>query len=178
MTTIKRSAIGIGMILALLFVLQSQAWAQNRSSPAPLSPGEAAVAPRTVTTSGQVTLQSSVIQSQPCCTSLNAGYNKVFTTTIACASVSCTFGFEDMIQIGPTSTNAWAICAQVNTTFVNPPCPYQGIGIPGYYSVGTSLQSYGPVGPGTYTLNVYVYISAATGASLGNSEAIYRLYTP
>jgi hypothetical protein len=106
---------------------------------------------------------------------LATGFNPVFKTTITCPYTSCTFGFEDMIQIARIpSGNRWAICGQVNNVFTI--CPFQGIGLPDDYSVGTFLQSFGPVGPGTYTLIVFVYVTSPT--NMANSEAIYRLYTP
>jgi hypothetical protein len=177
MMTIKPMMVLLGTILALALALRSPAHA-GASTPTPAAPGKT-VAPGQVTSSGQETLESSIIQNQVCpgaCFQLAKGYNRVFTTTMTCPYKSCTFGFQDMIQVGINAPNPWKICAEVNGKFVNPPCPDQGIGIPGYYSMGTSLQSSGPVGPGTYTLAVSVYVTLPTG--LANCQIIYRLYTP
>jgi hypothetical protein len=169
--TIKPAMVLLGTILALALALRSPARAGD-STPAPAASGKA-VAPRPAQSIGQEFLISSLIQWRPCCTGLAAGFNRAFTTTITCAHASCTFGFEDMIAVSPTS-DPWAICAAVNNTFVfTPACPFQG---PGLSSTRTSLQSFGPVGPGRYTLTVWVYVASPT--KLEQSEAIYRLYTP
>jgi hypothetical protein len=173
--TIKSTMVLLGTVLALGLAFRSPARAGD-TTPTPAAPGKA-VAPAQVSITGEEALKSSVIQWQPLgqVLALAAGeYNPVFTTTMTCPYKSCTFGFEDIIQIAPTSTNPWAICAEVNGT--RNLCPYQGNGLSNDYSVGTSLQSFGPVPRGTYTLTVLVYVTSPTGMT--NSEAIYRLYTP
>ncbi len=188
MMTIRSSALLIGAIAALGLVFQTPALAQMgpsargtaaaqpSSSPAPLS-GPAAP-PATVTTSTTETLQYSVIQYTGAGTALSPGFNAVFQTVVNCPAFGCTFGFEDMIQVGLSGTtgNRWAICGEVDGNFINPPCPFQGVVPEGLYETRNSLQSWVHVGAGAHTLTVLVYVDAA--ATLGNCEAIYRVYAP
>jgi hypothetical protein len=162
-------------VFAVSFVFQTPGYAQDRSSPAGTSGKPSAPA---VTTSDPEALQYSVLQWQPCCVNLLAGFNLAFSTTLTCPTSGCTFGFQDMIQVGQSSaaSNHWAICALVDNSFVNPPCPFQGI-VPtgGFFAVGNSLQNW-HASAGAHKLDVYVYVDAA--ASLGNSEANSLLYIP
>jgi hypothetical protein len=163
-------------VFAVSFVFHTPGYAQDRSSPAGTS-GKPSAAP-VVTTSNPEALQYSVLQWQPCCVNLVAGFNLAFSTTLTCPTGGCTLGFQDMIQVGQSAaaSNRWAICVLVDNTFVNPPCPFQGIVPTGsFFAVGNSLQNW-HASAGARNVDVYVYVDSA--ASLGNSEANSLLYIP
>jgi len=80
-----------------------------------------------------------------------------------------------MVQISPPSGTAWAICALVDSTQINPPCPYQGT-LPAVsaYVTGNSQQSF-PVSQGTHTVQTQIYVSAASsGANWQTTDEIMK----
>ena len=174
--TMKNVTFLIGAaVLALSCVFQTPGYAQDRSSPA-AGPRPSAQEP--AVSSGPEALQYNIIQWQDCCVSLAGGFNLAFQTTETCPTNGCTFEFLDMIQVGNSGTagNRWAICGAVDGTFINPPCPFQGIVLgSGLFSVGNSLQTWHSAA-GPHTLQVFVYVDAA--ALLANSEANFTVHIP
>ena len=129
-------------------------------------------------TSGPEALQYNIIQWQACCVNLAAGFNLEFQTTETCPTNGCTFEFLDMIQVGNSGTagNRWAICGAVDGTFINPPCPFQGIVLgSGLFSVGNSKQTWHSAA-GVHTLQLFIYVDAP--ALLANSSANFFVYIP
>jgi hypothetical protein len=164
-------------VLALSCVFQTPGYAQDRSSPAAPT-GQRPSAQEPAVSSGPEAQQYTVFQWQACCVSLAGGFNLAFQTTETCPASGCTFGFQDMIQVGNsgTSGNRWAICGLVDGNFVNPPCPFQGIVLgSGLFSVGNSLQTFHSAA-GPHTLQLFVYVDAP--ALLANSEANFIVSIP
>ena len=180
--TIKSLAKSLAVltVLTLGFGLVAPAFAQDKSTPVePSLTQKPPVAAGTVTTTPAEALSRTWIQWQPCCTALSAGFNLAFTLVVPCPGIhGCTFGFEDMIQVGLSGAggNRWAICGQVDGAFIDPPCPFAGIVPIGLFETRTSLQNTLHVATGTHTLQVFVFVDSA--ATLGNSEAVYRSYIP
>jgi hypothetical protein len=168
-------------ILALSCVFQTPGYAQDRSSPAaPTGPGPKASGEgsEAAVSSGPEALQYSIIQWQACCTNLAAGFNLAFQTSETCPTNGCAFVFQDMIQVGNSGTagNRWAICGAVDGTFINPPCPFQGIVLgSNLYSVGNSLQTF-HAAAGAHTLQLFVFVDAP--ALLANSTADFIVQIP
>jgi hypothetical protein len=164
-------------VLALSCVFQTPGYAQDRSSPAaPTGPRPSAQEP--AVSSGPEAMQYTVLQWQACCVNLAAGFNLAFQTVETCPANGCEFDFQDMIQVGnsSTSTNRWAICGAVDGVFINPPCPFQGIVLgSGLFNVGNSLQSF-HAAAGAHTLQLFVFVDAA--ALLANSEANFIVHIP
>ena len=176
--TMKNVTFLIGAaILALSFVFQTSGYAQDRSSPAaPTGPRPSAQEP--AVSSGPEAVQYTILQWQDCCVSLAGGFNLAFQTSESCPASGCTFGFADMIQVGnsATSTNRWAICGAVDGTFINPPCPFQGIVLgSGLFSVGNSKQTWHSAA-GVHTLQLFIYVDFP--ALLANSTANFYVYIP
>jgi len=176
--TMKNVTFLIGAaVLALSCLFQIPGYAQDRSSPAaPTGPRPSAQEP--AVTSGPEALQYNIIQWQACCVNLAAGFNLEFQTTETCPTNGCTFEFLDMIQVGNSGTagNRWAICGAVDGTFINPPCPFQGIVLgSGLFSVGNSKQTWHSAA-GVHTLQLFIYVDAP--ALLANSSANFFVYIP
>jgi hypothetical protein len=168
-------------ILALSCVFQTPGYAQNRSSPAAptgLGPKASGAESEAVVSSGPEALQYSVIQFQACCVNLTGGFNLAFQTTESCPTNGCAFVFQDMIQVGnsSSSSNRWAICGAVDGIFINPPCPFQGLVLgSGLFSVGNSLQTF-HAAAGAHTLQLFVYVDFP--ALLANSTADFIVQIP
>jgi len=178
--TMKNVTFLIGAaILALSCVFQTPSYAQDRSSPAaPTGLGPKASDAEAAVTSPPEAFQYSILQTQACCVNLAAGFNLSFQTTETCPTNGCTFGFQDMIQVGNSGTagNRWAICGAVDGTFINPPCPFQGIVLgSGLFSVGNSKQTWHSAA-GVHTLQLFIYVDFP--ALLANSTANFYVYIP
>jgi hypothetical protein len=147
--------------------------AADRSSPVAPS-GKQAAPGAAVTTSPNEILTNTVLQFQPASTPLRVGFNLAFQTSLTCPSSVCSFEFDDMIQVGLSraSSNRWAICGKVDGMFINP-CAIAGFVATDHFETRVSLQS-AVVSGNAHNVQVFVYVDSP--ATLGISEAIYRVY--
>ena len=113
---------------------------------------------------------------------LGSGYQPVdLPTPVHCPNAAgCTIGVEAHVQLGGNgkSTNAWAICAQVDGNYISTPgCPFQG-----YLPVSTYLWTVGSwsqqtsVPAGDHPVETSVYTDY--GAFKDTYNIIYRVYPP
>jgi len=97
----------------------------------------------------------------------------------SCPAATCSVSAEENAQVtGATSSNRWAICLEVDGTFVGQPnCPYLGF-VPsdGSFLGGSFTQNMSGVTRGAHTLQTFVYMD--NGGTLSIYNVTYRLYTP
>jgi hypothetical protein len=93
-------------------------------------------------------------------------------------TTTCSFTAEQNVQvIGSTASNRWAICTQIDGSFLDKPlCPFQGLVPTSNYEAGSFAQSQTGLTPGTHTVQTFLYTDF--GATRGIFEIIYRYYRP
>jgi hypothetical protein len=95
---------------------------------------------------------------------------------INCRFAACTIEIDEHVQMGQSgASNRWAICAQVDGSFLTTPsCPYLGyLNSDGSY-LADSFAQYASVTHGAHTAQVFTYTDAAAAQSI--YEITYRVY--
>lgn len=167
MISTKLLSVLAGMTLAAGFCVQ--AYAADRGA----SPVKGSAQPHAV-----IALKNLTIGYGSGGNTLNAGFNTISSATLNCpatASKGCTIVVTDMVQLVPPD-GFWAICPSVNGTYINPPCPYQGLTPQGgsSYVTGNGQSNYTVSAGTSNTVNCDVYVDN-TG-TLANWQVTFQLY--
>jgi hypothetical protein len=105
---------------------------------------------------------------------LNPGFNTIDSHTLNCKKGPCTVAVTEMVQL-QTPDGLWAICPNVDGTYTNPGCPYQGsIAAGGSSYVTGNGQGSITVATGSHTVRTDVYVNQAS--SLANWQSTYTMY--
>jgi len=90
---------------------------------------------------------------------------------------SCRIEADQNVQVtdGPGGNNRWAICTQVDGSFMAQPlCPFLGVINPDIFQAGSFIQTQSGIGPGTHTVRSFIFTDA--GATRSIYTIVYRLY--
>jgi hypothetical protein len=132
---------------------------------------------RTVPPAHFRTLYSSAFESSNATNSVGGGFVALDgVVNINCKFAACTFEIDEHVQMGGSGAgNRWAICAQVDGSYLSTPsCPFLGyLNSDGSY-LGGSFAQYASVTHGPHTAQVFTYTDAAATQSI--YEITYRVY--
>jgi hypothetical protein len=107
-----------------------------------------------------------------------AGYAAIDSPiNFACpGTTTCAYEAEQHVQVaGSTDGNLWAICTQIDGSFLSQPsCPFLGTVPNGTFGTGTFTQGASGIAHGPHTIQTFIYTE--DGATVYNYQITYRVY--
>ena len=91
-------------------------------------------------------------------------------------TTTCAYEVEQHVQVaGSTDGNQWAICTQIDGTFLTQPsCPFLGTVPNGALGSGSFAQGASGIPHGAHTIQTFIYTE--DGATVYNYQITYRVY--